>query len=206
MGADSAADTLADSLVARNFFLVFDGSGSMREIGCSAGRPKIDVAKEAVVEWSRSVPQDANLGLFIFQNNQYVTLPLGAGNRERFVETINATQAGGKTPLTKAVGHAFAALTREGRRQLGYGEYTIVVVTDGIANSEQALTAKIGQILVDSPVTIYSIGFCIGRNHALNQPGQTIYKAADNPAALREGLRQVLAEAESFDETEFEDQ
>jgi hypothetical protein len=57
--------------------------------------------------------------------------------------------------------------------------------------------------LKTTPINIYSIGFCIGENHALNQPGRTFYKAADNPAALRKGLEEVLAESETFDETEF---
>ena len=80
-----------------------------------------------------------------------------------------------------------------------------MVVTDGIANNEQRLSKNVNAILATTPITIYSIGFCIGQNHALNQPGRTFYKAADNPAALRKGLEAVLAESESFDEAEFSD-
>ena len=97
-------------------------------------------------------------------------------------------------------------MTRQGRRQLGYGEYTIVVVTDGIANDENRLRTAVDVILANSPITVYSIGFCIGARHSLNQPGNTVYKSADNPEQLAEGLKDVLAESEFFDAAEFEKQ
>jgi hypothetical protein len=99
--------------------------------------------------------------------------------------------------------YAYKAFTDQGRRQLGYGEYTIVVVTDGIANSIPQLQQVVDKIIATTPINIYSIGFCIGKEHSLNQPGRTLYKSADNPEQLDKGLREVLAESESFDEVEF---
>ncbi|NNG01951.1 MAG: VWA domain-containing protein [Desulfobacteraceae bacterium] len=202
-GADETLAELATDLTAKNYFLIFDGSGSMAESGCSGRRRKIDVAKEAVAEWSKSVPSDANLGVFAFYNNKAAVLPLSSGPRDQFIRAVNSVQASGRTPLTQAADYAFKELTGQARRQLGYGEYTIVVVTDGIANSAAKLAEYVGEILRTSPVNIYSIGFCIGETHSLNQPGKTTYKAADNPAQLREGLKEVLAESEIFDETDF---
>jgi len=194
---------LAHNLTSKNYILVFDGSGSMCETGCSAGRKKIDVAIEAVMEWSKTVPQDANLGLIAFHNNKWIILPLTAGHTDKFNSTVKDIIAGGSTPLTNAFGKAYKAFTNQGKKQLGYGEYTIVVVTDGIANDADKLSRYVNYILNKTPINIYSIGFCIGKNHTLNQPGKTIYKAADNPAQLRQGLKQVLAEAKAFDEAEF---
>ena len=145
----------------------------------------------------------ANLGLYAFHANGISALPLTAGNRERFMQTIMNIRAGGKTPLTQAMLKSFQALTEQGRRQLGYGEYTIVVVTDGIANAPDQLKTAVDRILAQTPITIFSIGFCIGSHHSLNQPGRTIYKSADNPEQLRKGLQDVLAESEVFDEQEF---
>jgi hypothetical protein len=199
---DSAVE-LADNFTAKNYFLIFDGSGSMKKSECSGGRRKIDAAKAAVVEWSKSVPSDANLGLYAFHTDRTSVLPLSAGSRDRFIQTVQNIEPGGKTPLSNALAYAYKAFTLQARRQLGYGEYTIVVVTDGIANNEQRLAQNVNTILASTPITIYSIGFCIGQNHSLNQPGRTIYKAADNPAELSKGLREVLAESETFDETEF---
>lgn len=194
---------LANNLTAKNYILVFDGSGSMRDTGCSAGRQKIAVAREAVMEWSKTVPRDANLGLIAFSNNKWIILPLTAGHTDKFISTVKSIIAGGGTPLSNAFGKAYKAFTHQGKKQLGYGEYTIVVVTDGIANDAAKLTRYVNYILDKTPINIYSIGFCIGKNHTLNQPGKTTYKAADNPAQLRQGLKQVLAEAKAFDEAEF---
>ncbi len=200
---DQQEEEIADNITANNFILVFDGSGSMRDTDCAGGRQKIDVAKEAVVEWSKFLPQDANLGLVAFHNNGWSHGPLAAGQRENFINTVQDVIAGDKTPLTEALAKAFTNLTKQGRRQLGYGEYTIVVVTDGIANSAKLLAGMINKILSKSPINIYTIGFCIGKNHSLNQPGLTEYKAADNPVQLRQGLKEVLAESETFDDSDF---
>jgi hypothetical protein len=52
-------------------------------------------------------------------------------------------------------------------------------------------------------VNIHTIGFCLNQSHALNIPGKTLYKAADNPEALAEGLESVLAEAPDFNVDSF---
>ncbi len=200
---DEAAEELAANPMAKNYFLIFDGSGSMSETGCSDGKPKIDVAKKAVAEWSKTVPPDANLGLYAFHNDGKAILPMAAGGRETFIKTVRGLRAGDRTPLSAALLHAYNESTRQGRRQLAYGEYTIVVVTDGIANDPNLLARRIKAILNHSPINIVSIGFCIGEKHSLNQPGHTIYKAANNPSELKKGLKEVLAESETFDESEF---
>lgn len=203
LSADETQADLAGNLTTRNFVLIFDGSGSMKESECAGASRKIDIAKQAVVAWSKSVPADANLGLYAFHAGGISTLPLSAKNRDRFIQSIMNIRAGGKTPLTLAMLKSFEALTDQGRRQLGYGEYTIVVVTDGIANDPDRLKTAVDMILIRTPITIFSIGFCIGSQHSLNQPGRTLYKSADNPEQLMKGLQEVLAESEVFDEQEF---
>lgn len=203
LSEDHPVGDLAEDLTARNYFLIFDGSGSMRDSECSGSSQKIEVAKKAVTAWSKSVPANANLGLYAFHNQGLLTLPLATGNRDAFIRTVDKVQAGGKTPLSDAMIYAYKAFTDQGRRQLGYGEYTIVVVTDGIANSIPRLQQVVDQIIAKTPINIYSIGFCIGEQHSLNQPGRTLYKSADNPEQLQKGLQEVLAESESFDEDEF---
>jgi len=203
LSEEQALQTLAGDLTARNFVLIFDGSGSMGESDCAGDSRKLEIAKQAVVAWSKSVPGDANLGFYSFNANGTTTLPLTPGNRQVFIDTVMGIRAGGGTPLSRAMSYAFKTLTSQGKRQLGYGEYTIVVVTDGIAHSEIRLKNTVNKILGSSPVTIFSIGFCIGDNHSLNQPGRTIYRSADNPEQLKSGLQEVLAELEFFDEQEF---
>src|SRR5262245_5012445 len=96
MGADSyATHPLANTwpadaggvpgaqLNALNYYLVLDGSGSMNSDECGDGRPKIEVAVEAVKAFVGTVPEDANLGLTVFDTAGIgERVPLGSGNRE----------------------------------------------------------------------------------------------------------------------------
>ncbi|MBF0233073.1 MAG: VWA domain-containing protein [Desulfamplus sp.] len=197
--------SIANNLIAKNFLLIFDGSGSMAELECGAGRRKIEVAKEAVTEWAKTVPENANLGLVAFYHKMWAELDLmpAIDQKDLFSQQIENLWASASTPLTEALERAYEKLTLTGRKQLGYGEYTIVVVTDGIADDPKSLYEYINRILAESPVNIYTIGFCIGESHSLNQPGRTIYRSADNPDELKKGLSQILAESDSFDEKSF---
>lgn len=191
---------LADSLTSKNFVLIFDGSGSMAKQGCSGERSKNDVARDAVIEWAASVPEDANLGLVVFDRNGFsVRLPLGLGNRPQFKAEIQKVVPDRSTPLAAALEIAQSMLTAQARKQLGYGDYNVVIVTDGAADDIPALENSVNMVLATSPVMIHTIGFCIAADHSLNRAERTSYRAANNPAELRLGLKEVLAESESFD-------
>jgi Mg-chelatase subunit ChlD len=195
-------ETVADKMITRNFVIVFDDSGSMADPDADGNR-KIDTAKKAVVEWSKSIPTGANVGLVSFKNEVWSLQPLTPGSKERLISTVLDIAQGGKTPLSAAFQKSFLMLTKQGLQQLGYGEYTIVVITDGQANSPVQLNKWVHFVLNNSPIQIYTIGFGIGTDHTLNQPGLTQYKPAENLAELQKGLKEVLAEADTFDETEF---
>jgi uncharacterized protein YegL len=200
-GAAPAAD-----LFAANYYVVLDGSGSMNDVDCSAGKSKIDAARTALKSFAASVPASANLGLAVFERRGIgELLPLGTDNRQAFGQAVAQVRAGSGTPLRSAIALAYDKLEEQGRRQLGYGEYHLVVVTDGIASQGEDPTDVVDRMLAESPVLVSTIGFCIGEDHSLNQPGRTDYRAADNPEALRKGLEAVLAEAPAFDVSKFKD-
>ncbi|MBI4964191.1 MAG: VWA domain-containing protein [Desulfomonile tiedjei] len=196
-----------EKLTRRNFVLIFDGSGSMSEREClgKAGSyaDKCEAAKAAVMEWAKTVPEDANVGLVAFHNNGWSQLPLRGLNIGEIAKVLRTVQPGGNTPLGRAFEIAGHMLKKQGGRQLGYGEYTIVSVTDGMATDSKELTEQVKQVLEKSPIIVSTIGFCIGDKHDLNQKGRTIYKTADDPESLRKGLLEVLAEAEKFDVATF---
>lgn len=194
---------LAKDLTAKNFVVIFDGSGSMADTECAKGRTKSEVSKEAIVEWSESVPENAHVGLISFHRDGWTEIPLARYDRSAFLKAVQAIRPGGSTPLSVAMKRANEMLLHQGRKQLGYGEYSIVVVTDGIADKPRRLLDTVGSILTRAPIMIYTIGFCIGEKHSLNQRGRTYYRTANSPTALRKGLQEVLAEAESFDVTVF---
>ena len=188
---------LEENLLRKNYYIVFDGSGSM-------SGEKIRAAKQALETFVAEIPDDSHVGLFVFDDAiQSERAPLGS-SRQTILGQIGNVVAGGGTPLTSSIGVAYHKLLEKGHRQLGYGEYTIVVVTDGRANDASALQDAINGILRESPVVIYTIGFKIGARHTLNQPGRTIYRAANDLDELTAALQDVLAEAEDFTVLDFE--
>lgn len=198
--SDKQKETLAVNLLARNFVVILDGSGSMSDSGCSDGERKINVAKKAIVEWSKTLPPGSNLGLVAFHSDWTILELAPKEQSQKLTDTIAQVEPDGYTPLATAIKLAYGMLTKQAQRQLGYGEYTIIAVTDGEDNDRhESLRDWVNTVLDNSPVRIFTIGFCISGRHELNQTGRTIYKEANNPAELRKGLQEVLAEAESFD-------
>lgn len=195
----------ATASLIRNFYFIFDGSGSMADrpdgscVGDQDFSTKVEGAKWAVREFVKKVPADVNLGLYVFDNNgQREVVSLGAGNHQKFLQEVDNIRAGGGTPLAEGINYGTEHLIEQYKKQLGYGEYRLVVVTDGQASSipEASLnTIKHG-------IPIYAIGLCIGNDHPLRQYALS-YRAADSAEDLRRGLEQTLAELPSFDVQEF---
>jgi Ca-activated chloride channel family protein len=204
---DVRPDALSPDLLAANYYLVLDGSGSMNDDECADHRTKMQVAKEAIREFARQVPEEANLGLYVFDNRgSKEQVALGRGNRAQFEQAVDAVAPGGNTPLKTSIAHAYQSLMAQARRQLGYGQYNLVVVTDGIASpAAQDPTPVVQTVLGESPVLVRTIGFCIRERHPLNLPGRTLYRAANDPASLRQGLEAVLAESPDFTVPRFQD-
>ncbi|MDB5973148.1 MAG: von Willebrand factor, type [Hydrocarboniphaga sp.] len=204
--ADAAASGVPAATA--NYYVVLDGSGSMHRVDCSGGKPKIEVAVAALSRFVQSVPAQANLGLAVFDDaGLSERVPLGIGNRDAFRKALQKVEVHGGTPLKSAIELGYGKLTTQARQQLGYGDYHLVLVTDGYPDpaSEDPADA-VNTLLSHSPVVLHTIGFCIGEEHVLNQPGRVYYTAADSPEQLNEGLGNVLAEAPAFDVSDFQDQ
>lgn len=196
---ENEQNKISSDLLRKNIYIVFDGSGSMADRDCSGGSPKINVAQTAFNEFLGNVPNDANVGLHVFdrKGNREV-VPLGINNRDDLTQAINGVVPRSGTPLGPAIENAYTHITRQAKDQLGYGEYHIVVITDGIANSGHEPGTIVETILSESPVILHTIGFCIGTRHALNKPGQVFYKAANDRQTLAEGFQSVLAESPDY--------
>ncbi len=198
------ADRIDADLTARNFYVVFDGSGSMSERACQGDGRKIDQAKAALAVFSKAAPRNANIGLLVFDDKGITErVPLGRDNREEFTRAINSVRPSGGTPLASAISQARQRLEQQARRQHGYGEYNLVVVTDGEAGAGQDPRAAVNDMLARSPIVLHTIGFCISANHSLNQKGRTVYRAASDRAEIERGLEEVLAEAPKFTADKF---
>jgi Ca-activated chloride channel homolog len=198
------ADRIEQNLTTRNFYVVLDGSGSMNERACQGDGRKIEQAKAALEVFSKAVPRNVNLGLLVFDRGGVSErVPLGTDNRPAFMQQVQATNPSGGTPLSAAISIARQRLEHQARRQLGYGEYNLVVVTDGEASSGQDPRAVVNDMVARTPIIIHTIGFCISPNHSLNQQGRTVYKAANDRRELERGLEATLAEAPRFTTDRF---
>lgn len=190
------AEPVGEISLARNFYFVFDGSGSM-------GGSKLRDAKQAVKEFLTTVPDDVNLGLYVFDYyGDREVLPLAANNRKRFVEEIDKVYDGGGTPLGAAVARGVKTLAAQREKQLQYGEYRLIVITDGDASDYiETGTDSAAQHLIP----IYTIGFHIGERHALRKHS-VWYKSANDLHELRKALSEAAAELDVFDPQSFQQQ
>jgi len=189
---DSSSIVLDDNLLRINICLVFDCSGSM-------SGSKLSTAKDVIKAFTLSVKPDMGLGLVVFDGGGISErVPITVGERKKFVATIDGLNAGGSTPLESAMKIGYNALQVQAKRQLGYGEYHLVVVTDGAADFGEDPQKLVDKITSESPVIIHAIGFKIGTGHSLNQSGKTIYTDAQSPQDLAQGLQSVLAESEKL--------
>lgn len=199
---------VSEAALRRNFLVVLDGSGSMSERACGSSLTKYKSAKDALSYFIKALNSDDNLGLVAFDSSgTNVRLPLNHGmqHHKEFVGKVSQVKSDSDTPLGQAISVAFEALKQQAGRQMGYGEYHMVVVTDGVASDPVLMRSVVNNVLRDSPVVLTTFGFCIHNEHALNQPGQTIYKEARNTEDLVQGLEAVAAEAASFqDMTSFQ--
>jgi len=105
---ESAAGEEPD--LTRNVYFIFDGSGSMGDplsYDCGGDQnfsSKLEGAKWAVRTFMEKLPENMNIGLFVFDATaQREAVSLGAGNREEFLQEIEAVGAGGGTPLAQSI-------------------------------------------------------------------------------------------------------
>jgi Ca-activated chloride channel homolog len=188
-----------------NYYIVFDGSGSMLSRDCGGGKTKIEAAVQAVKDFVVAIPATANVGLMIFDRHDISErVTLGLDNRNALIDALQKVRAGSGTPLRSSIQIGYDKLTEQAGKQLGYGEYHLVVVTDGRPDPRsEDPSDTVLEILATSPVVLHTIGFCIDPDHVLNQQGRTYYASANSPQELQQGLQAVLAEAPVFDAAGF---
>lgn len=201
---------LDGNLQRTNVAVVLDMSGSMGEDRCAGEHgTKAAAARAALAAWTQAVPRDANIGLIAFNKGMIRTLvPLGTGNRQRFIQAAGEIYPDGGTPLRSGMASAHRMLAERAHYQLGYGRYQVVMITDGEHSSGENPLPIVEDILNNpaNPVEIHTIGFCI-EDSVLRQPGFVHYQSANDPEQLAAGLSSVLAESTQFDPVEdFDEQ
>jgi Ca-activated chloride channel homolog len=184
----------------RNFYFIFDSSGSMQDD--YNGEQKIEGAKKATRNFMEKVPKDINLGLYVYDiNGGKELLRLGPRNHQAFLQKIEGLVPGGNTPLGDAVRFGTKQLTLQYQKQLGYGEFRLIVITDGLANDMDDFLKAL-KYATAYRIPIYAIGIDVEGDNYLRQYAVS-YREANNSKDLQKALENTLAELPSFDTTEF---
>jgi Ca-activated chloride channel family protein len=188
-----------------NFYFLFDMSGSMDE-NCS-GKRKIDGAKEAIARFLKNIPDDVNIGLMIFGTRDgegySETLPIGSGNKDKFLNIINSLEPGGKTPLGEALLASVDKIIEQYKKQLGYGTYRIIIITDGEQTGID-LKQPCNYLAQHGFIGLYSIGLCMRSSHTLKKYSLS-YRDANNYEELEQALVEATAESDVFDARLFDE-
>jgi len=166
-GAEAGSQAASESCE-RDAMLVFDGSGSMAEMGFNGlDFPRIQEARKAV---RRALPKIApyrNLGLIIYGPgpadacaNIDLKFPPMRDAAGPAITQIEALTPDGDTPLTQAVLNAAEVLQYRSRPGV------IVLVTDGKETCGGAPCQLAAALAADAPdLTVHVIGFQIRGSH-----------------------------------------
>lgn len=193
---------LADNYFQENLVVILDMSGSMGDATCKdSSVTKYAASLQAIDTFIDYVPDDMALGFVVFEDGRNeVRTPLGLQNREQVRRVLGEVRPDGGTPLGGAVYEAYNMLMAQAQSQQGYGNYRMLIVTDGAASDEGTLKRNIDYLTTSTPIDVFTAGFCIDEGHTLYQPGLTEFRAAGNIVELRDAMQAVLAESTDFDQ------
>ncbi len=178
--------------------LILDCSGSMW--GKIHGRPKIEIAREAVAKVIGGLDANTQLGLMAYGhrrkgdcNDIELLIPPAALNRAAFLAKVNSLQPLGNTPLTRSVELAAEALKYEEQAA------TVVLVSDGLetcGGDPCALAAKLEKAGVK--FTAHVVGFDLTKEESAKiscLAGNTggLYLPASDASSLQLALQSVVA-------------
>jgi Ca-activated chloride channel family protein len=171
----------AQDTCTQDAMIVFDGSGSMAEMGFNLmDEPRIFEARRALAQVMPEIAQMRNLGLMIYGPGgfdgctgidlRFPPMPDAAGE---IIAAVNGLQPDGDTPLTQAVGNAVGVLLASS----GQGE--VVLVTDG-KETCGGTPCQMAADLVGQGITLHVIGFKVrGDKFAWDDQAGAEYRNAE---------------------------
>jgi len=187
-----AQEKSQNDVYARNIAIVFDSSGSMDEKIDRRTR-KIDAAKAAIRQVVASLPASTNVGLFIFGGGvRDNAVPIGPKNDATFSDAIAPVYPNGSTPLTEYIRRAADQILLQREKNLGYGWYQIIVVTDGEADNKSTMVSVAKETLRRG-IALDVVGVGMTSEHTLAKVS-TSYRAANDIESLNKALTEIVAE------------
>lgn len=198
----SAADRLAPVMY------VLDASGSMKDT-LPAGGTRMDAAKQALASMVNGLPDGARVGLSTYGTQTggsdaekprgcqdfTVLRPVGALDKKAMVDTANAIQPRGYTPIGLALRKAAAALPSKGPR-------SVVLVSDGIDTCSPPDPCEVARSLHEQGVDLHvdTVGFSVddtakAQLTCIAQATGGEYVDAPDAASLNRALSRVTERA-----------
>jgi uncharacterized protein YegL len=186
--------------------VVLDDSGSMGDRMQRQTRvSKMSAAKTALISVLESLPTDAKVGIVRLNSSPAWVVPLGPVEPESTRSAITDIAAQGGTPLGKCMKIGADALL-EARQAEHYGNYRLLIVTDGEATDARLVERYLPDIL-SRGLIVDVIGVDMSEQHSLATQVHS-YRRADDPKMLATAVREVFAEtsatATDAGESDFE--
>lgn len=175
----------AEDYCSENLVIVMDCSGSMSGI-------KIAQAKNALKEILEYIPANTRIGLLSFGENSGWKYSLGPRDNNKLIQAIDNLYPGGNTPLGEYMKYGADRLLQQREKQLGYGTYRLLVITDGEAQDRNLIDLYTPEIMARG-ITVDVIGVFMQQKHSLSEMAHS-YRQADDADSLKKAITEVLAE------------
>lgn len=191
-----------------NVVVILDNSGSM-QTPMSGGESRMEAAKRSLLAVLEQTPDEAQVGVVLLNPprlNDLWLIPLGSADRQATRDAVESIRAGGPTPLGAKMKLAADALLAA-REDQKYGEYKLLLVTDGEATDQRLVDRYLPEVQARGLMTDV-IGVDMGQQHSLAARATT-YRSAADPASLERAISEVVLGESSYDdmdagETDFE--
>lgn len=176
--------------------VILDDSGSMGQVMADegSGRPRIEVAKNALQRVIKKLPDGTRFGIMLLNGastEQGWLIPLGELKRKAALQRVANVYADGGTPLGQSMIAAMDQLLQL-RKQQPYADYRLLVVTDGEATDGWLLDQHLGE-MVSRGVVVDVIGVDMQAAHSLSSKSHS-YRRANDAASFERALTEIFAE------------
>lgn len=175
--------------------IVLDASGSMKQKMPGSNQPKMEAAKEALIEVLSNIPQSTHVGLLVFSAadiKDHWVYPLGPRQDGHLLPAIQNIRPNRGTPLGEYIKIGADRLLEERAKQFGYGTYRLLIVTDGEANDRELVDTYTPEVL-SRGLRMDVIGVAMDQDHTLATKVHT-YRRANDAATLKQAIAEVFAE------------
>lgn len=177
--------------------VLLDDSGSMRnQMRTDSGmEPRMVVAKTALTRVVEQLSPQTTFGLLLMngaRGNGGWLVPLAPLDRASTLSRIANVKADGGTPLGQSMKSAIDELL-ERRSEVPYGDYRLLVVTDGEATDRRVLEQFLPD-MVARGIIIDVIGVDMQSDHSLASRAHS-YRRANDASSFEKALSEIFAES-----------